>query len=390
MRTVLEGSLRRSGNRIRLSAQLVDARDGYTLWSEKYDRDLQDVFAIQEEIARTIVDTLRVRLTSADDSSLARRQTENLEAYELCLRGRFCWHRRGMLKMSMSHFRRAMEKDPTYALAYHGLADGLCVLGLYGFSPPGEVVPAARELLERAVALAPDLAEVHTSRAFLHLLTWEWAAAERSILEAVRVNSRYPLAHSFHAWYLTTMGRADEAKEAAKRGQALDPLSPATNGIAALVHYHARDYRAAIAECERALEIEPTTFLARLAITLSYAARGEFDAAIEHATEGVRLSPDAFFLRGLLGAVYAMAGRRDDAEEVLADLHARAQSSYVAPVLLAWVHAHCGRTDLAFDYLEQAWTERSGPLGFGMRFSIYDGIRSDPRFNSLLNRMHLL
>ena len=389
VRTVLEGSLRRSGTRIRLAVQLVNAQDGYTLWSERYDRELQDVFAIQEDIAKTIVDTLRVRLTSAEQSTLVKRHTDDLEAYELYLRGRYCWHRRGMLKKSMSYFQRALEKDSEYALAYHGLADGWCVLGLYGFAPPSEVVPAARELLARADALAPELAEVKTSIGFLRLLTWEWVDAERALTEAIRLNPNYPLAYSFYAWLLTTVGREAEADVAARRAQELDPLSPVTNGIAALVAYHARDYGRAISECERALEIEPSSFLARLAITLSYAAQGNHEAAIEHAMEGVRLSPDALFLRGLLGAVYGMAGRLAESDAVLADVGNRGQTAYVSPVMLSWIHSHAGRPDAAFASLEDAYRERSCPLGFGVRFPIYDGIRSDRRFADLLQRMDL-
>jgi serine/threonine-protein kinase len=389
VRTVLEGSLRRSGNRIRMTVQLINALDGYTLWSERYDREIQDVFAIQEDIARTIVETLRVRLTSDQDGSLTKRHTDDLEAYELYLRGRYCWFRRGMLKKSMGHFQRALEKDPNYALAYHGLADGYCVLGLYGFAPPDAVVPKAAAAVERAVALAGDLAEVRTSQGFLQLISWDWVAAERTLSSAISLNPNYPLAYSFHSWLLTTVGREREAQEAARRGQELDPLSPVTTGIAALVAYHARDYDRAIHECERALEIEPSSFLALLAITLSYAAKGEHPAAIEHAREGVRLSPDALFLRGLLGAVYGMAGRRGEAQEVLDDLDRRAPSMYVAPMLRSWILSHIGETDLAFAALEQAFAERSCPLGFGVRFPIYDGLRDDPRFADLLHRMAL-
>jgi serine/threonine-protein kinase len=389
VRTVLEGSLRRSGNRIRITVQLINALDGYTLWSERYDRELQDVFAIQEDIARTIVETLRVRLTSDQDGSLAKRHTDDLEAYELYLRGRFCWFRRGMLKKSMGHFQKALEKDPDYALAYHGLADGYCVLGLYGFAPPSIVVPKASAAVERAVALAGDVAEVRTSQGFLQLISWDWVGAERTLLAAIGLNPNYSLAYSFYSWLLTTVGREREAREAAKRGQELDPLSPVTNGIAALVSYHARDYDRAIRECERALEIEPSSFLSLLAITLSYAGKGDYPAAIEHAREGVRLSPDALFLRGLLGAVYGMAGRRTEAEEVLMDLDSRRESTYVAPMLRSWILSHIGETDLAFASLEQAFAERSCPLGFGVRFPIYDGLRTDPRFGDLLHRMAL-
>ena len=389
VRTVLEGSLRRAGSRIRITVQLINASDGYTLWSERYDRELHDVFDIQEEIARTIVETLRVRLTSAQDQGLGIRQTANLEAYELYLRGRHCWFRRGMLTRSMGYFQRALQADPDYALAYHGLADGYCVLALYAFAPPSDVLPRATAAAERAVALAPDLAEALTSRGFVELLRWDWAAADSTLAEAIRRNPGYALAHSFHAWVLTTVGREAEATAAARRGQELDPLSSATNGIAALVAYHRRDYGQSILECERALEIEPGSFLALLAITLSYAAMGDYRAALRHAREGVRLSPDALFLHGLLGAVYGMAGQHDDARRVLAELQVRAGSAYVAPMLRSWIHAHLGELDLAFEALDAACAERSAPLCFGIRFPVYDLLRDDARFSAVLRRMEL-
>jgi serine/threonine-protein kinase len=389
VRTVLEGSLRRAGSRIRIMVQLINASDGYTLWSQRYDRELHDVFDIQEEIARTIVDTLRVRLTSAQDHGLGTRHTQNLEAYELYLRGRFCWFRRGMLTRSMGYFQRALQADPDYALAHHGLADGYCVLALYAFAPPSAVIPLAAAAAERAVALAPDLAEALTSRGFLELLRWDWTAAEQTLTEAIRLNPGYALAHSFHAWLLTTVGREAEAEAAARHGQELDPLSSATNGIAALVAYHRRDFAGSIRECERALEIEPGSFLGLLAITLSHAAMGNHAAALRHAAEGVRLSPDAPFLQGLLGAVYGMAGQHDDARQVLAELDARSASGYVAPMLRSWIHAHLGELDLAFAALDRACAERSAPLGFGIRFPVYDVLRGDERFGAVLRCMQL-
>lgn len=389
VRTVLEGSLRRMGNRIRITVQLINAADGYTLWSERYDREVHDVFDIQEDIARTIVETLRVRLTNVQEGIFGKRHTGNLEAYELYLRGRYCWFRRGMLKRSMGYFQRALEADPEYALAYHGLADGYCVLALYGFAPPREVIPTAARAVERAVSLAPELAEVRTSQGFLELLRWNWTEADVTLTTAIRLNPSYALAYSFHAWLLTTVGREAEAEVAARRGQEHDPLSPVTNGIAALVAYHRRDYVQSIRECERALEIEPSAFLSLLAITLSYSAMGDWHMALKHAREGVRLSPDTMFLLGLYGAVCGMAGQHEEAQRVLAELDVRAATMYVAPMLRSWIYSHLGKMDLAFAALEEAVAERSAPLGFGIRFPIYDVMRADPRFADVLQRMQL-
>jgi eukaryotic-like serine/threonine-protein kinase len=389
--TILEGSVRRMGQRVRISAQLVSASDGFHIWSERYDREVQDVFEIQDEIARSIVDRLKVKLTAAEDQALGKRHTENVEAYELYLRGRYCWYRwniTGMMQEAMGHFSAALAKDPNYALAYHGLADGYSILGLYAFVPP-EVVRKAEPAARRSVELAPELAETRTSLATVQLLNWDWSGAESNLLHAIDLNPRYALAHSFHSWLLSTVGRQRQAVEAARLGRDLDPLSPLTNGIAALVSYHGLQYDQAIAECERALERDPKSFLGHLGISLSYSAKGMYKEALSYAESAVEHSPDVNFLRGLLGSVYAMAGNRDAAEKVIADLETRSSTSYVAPVFFSWIYSHLDERDKAFEYLERACDERSCTLGLGIRFPLYGGIRSDPRFGRVLTRLGL-
>ena len=387
VRTILEGSVRRMGDRVRISAQLVNARDGYHIWSERYDRQIEDVFEIQDEIARNIVDRLKVKLTAAQGEALGGRHTENVRAYELYLRGRHCWYRwnmKGMLGKAIRHYEHALAKDPNYALAYHGLADAYSVPGLWGFMPTSEVLPKALAAATRAVELAPDLAEARTSLGFVQLLNWDWEAAESSLLHAIDLNPRHALAHSFHAWLLSTVDRQREASEAARLGQELDPLSPATNGIAALVSYHGRQYDQAISECERALERDRTSFLALLAITLSYAAKGMYREAINHAEQGVSLSPDINLLRALLAAVYAMAGDRTAAERVLAELLERSKQEYVAPTMISWTYANLDQPDTAFEWLGKACAARDCTLEFGIRVPLYDKISGDSRFQELL------
>jgi eukaryotic-like serine/threonine-protein kinase len=389
---ILEGSVRRMGQRVRISAQLISASDGFHIWSERYDREVQDVFEIQDEIARSIVDRLKVKLTTAEDQALARRHTENVEAYELYLRGRYCWYRwniTGMMQEAMGHFSAALIKDPNYALAHHGLADGYSILGLYGFLPPGVVHANADPAARRSVELAPELAETRTSLATVQLLSWDWSGAESNLLHAIDLNPRYAVAHSFHAWLLSTVGRQRQAVEAARLARDLDPLSPLTNGIAALVSYHGLQYDQAIAECERALERDPKSFLGHLGISLSYSAKGMYKEAISYAENAVEHSPDVNFLRGLLGSVYAMAGERDSAEKVIADLNTRSSTSYVGPVLFSWIYSHLDEPDMAFEYLDKACDERSCTLGLGIRFPLYGGIRSDPRFGRVLTRLGL-
>jgi TolB-like protein len=391
--TVLEGSVRRMGQRVRISAQLINARDGYHIWSERYDREIEDVFEIQDEIARTIVDRLKVKLTAAQDQALGTRHTENVEAYELYLRGRHCWYRwnmRGMLEKAIRHFEHALAKDPDYALAYHGLADAYSLPGLWGFQPTSTVLPKALAAALRAVELAPELAESRTSLGFVQLLNLDWEAAEASLLHAIDLNPRYALAHSFHAWLLSILDRQREAAEAAHLGEELDPLNPATNGIAALVSYYGREYDQAIAESRRALERDRTSFLALMAMTLSYAAKGMNQEALDHAKRGVALTPDLNLLRALLAVAHAMAGDRASAERVRDELLDRSKEMYVGPTMISWIYANLGDSDAAFDWLDKASSARDCTLAFGIRAPVYDRISADPRFQELLTGLGLL
>lgn len=387
VRTVLEGSVRRVNQRVRISAQLVDATNGYQIWSERYDREFEDVFEIQDEIARHIVDQLKVKLTPAQDQALGKRPTDNVRAYERYLRGRHSWHHwhmKGALAKSIQHYQAALAEDPDYAQAYSGLADAYSVPGLWGILPPGDVLPTAIAAAERAVELAPELAESRTSLGFVQLLNWDWEAAESSFLHAIDANPRYSLAHSLHAWLLSSLDRSREASEAARIGRELDPLSPATTGIGALVSYHARRYEDAIREAEGTLDRDNTSFLGLLAITLSYAARGKYEKALTYAQRGVELSPDLNLLHALLASVHAMAGDRAAAEKILSEITSRSPSAYVSPTIISWVYANLGEPDAAFEWLRKACASHDCTLGFGVRVPLYDRISSDARFQELL------
>jgi serine/threonine-protein kinase len=386
---VLEGSVRRAKNRVRIDAQLVNAVDGYTLFSERYDRELDDVFAIQEEIAKSIVGKMEIKLTGEQKQSLGRRRTDNVEAYEHYLRGRFIWNGTRKMQAAMQHYGQALQHDPDYALAYHGLADCYSVLGLYGSLPSRSVIPRAKAAATRAVALAPDLAEAGTSLGHVQILEWDWKAAESTLRGVIAKHPRHALAHSFLAWLLSDVNSPAEAKAAANRAYELDPLAPVVNGITALAHYHRREYGDAIAHCERVLELDPMSFIGLFAMSLSYAHEGQSRQAISYAKEGVRLSPGVPFMQALLGVVYAMTGKVDDAREVLTKMQEKARSDYVAPIFFAWIHAHLGEIDLAFERLDDAFAERSCTLAFGILAPMYDPLRVDPRFDALIANLGL-
>jgi serine/threonine protein kinase/tetratricopeptide (TPR) repeat protein len=393
VKTLLEGSVRRMNRRVRITAQLINTADGYHLWSERYDREVEDVFAIQDEIARTIVERLKVKLTTEQDEALGKRQTENIEAYELYLRGRHCsyrWNISGMMQKALEYFDAALANDPEYALAYHGLADVYSILGLYAFQPPAAVVDKAMSAATRAVELAPDLAEAQTSLGFAQLLDWDWHGANSSFDRAIEVNQRYAQAHTFRAWLFSTLDRPAEAAEDVGVGMTLDPFLPATSGVAALIAYHGRRYDEAIRESERALERDPTSALSLLCISLAHAAKGAYKEAILHAERGVGLSPGVNFLRGVLGVVYAMAGETTAARQVLGDLLERSKRTYVGPTLISWIYSHLGERDRAFEWLVKGYEQRDCTLAFGLRVPLYDVIRDDPRFGSLLKRLGLV
>ncbi len=387
--SVLEGSVRRAKSRVRINVQLVNAADGYRLFAEQYDRELEDVFAIQEEIARSIVDKLKANLTGEQTRALGKRHTDNVAAYEHYLRGRYIWNGTRRMEAAMHHYAEALKLDPDYALAFHGLADCYCALGLYGIRSPAEVMPLAKAAALRAVELAPELAESQTSLGFVQILDWDWARAEAAFRSVIARYPRHAPAHSFLAWVLATLNRPVEAATAAKSGHQFDPLSPVVNGITALVHYHAREYDKAIEHCERVLEMDPMNFIGLFAISVSCAGDGRYAQAIRYAEDGARLSPDVVFLQALRGVVLAMAGKSTEARGILGELKRRASSGYVSPVFFSWIHAHLGQDDMAFQQLDKAHAEHSATLAFGIRSPMYDPLQRDPRFAALLANLGL-
>ena len=385
--SVLEGSVRRANRRVRINVQLINSENGYRIWSEQYDREVEDVFAIQEEIARSIVAKLKLSLTSGENRALAKRRTDNFEAYELYLRGRH-FTQKGRINAAISCFEQALAKDPEYALAFHGRAECYGSLGVYAAIPPNIAMPLAKAAALRAAELAPDLAETRTSLGFIQALQWEWTPAQENLGAAIEIDPRYALAHAFSAWVLSTLGDTKKAAAAARLAQDLDPLSPVTNGIAGLVAYQARDFDLAIKAGERSLELDPTDFIGLFATSVSYAAAGKHEEAITYSERGVGLLPDSTFLLALLGAVNAIAGRKEAAEAILTTLHERAGKVYVAPLLLAWIYANLGDADRAFELLNQAYEEHTCTLGFGQwRVPMYDPIRGDPRFGKFLEKV---
>ncbi|MBI4415587.1 MAG: tetratricopeptide repeat protein, partial [Euryarchaeota archaeon] len=339
--TILEGSVRKSGNKIRIAVQLVDARSEEHLWSEEYDRDLEDVFAIQRDIARRIAKALKVRILRGETSEIERRATQKLEAYALYLKGRFFLNTRTEpgLKKAVECFEQAIDQDPSYAPAYTGLADSHAVSALLEFLPPRDAFPKARAAAEKALEIDEGLAEAHTSLGVVKFqYDWDWSGAEKEFRRAIELNQNYAPAHQFYADYLKAMARFDEAIAEMKRARGLDPLSLSINTGLAHVLYLSRQYDRAIEQYRTAVGLDPTFVQAHLWFGRPYLQKGMFTEAITELEQAVALSDASTISLAMLGHACASAGQTDRAVQLLETLTERSTHQYVPSYWIALVY----------------------------------------------------
>jgi serine/threonine protein kinase/tetratricopeptide (TPR) repeat protein len=388
--TVLEGSVQKEDNRIRITAQLINVEDGYHLWSDRFDRKLEDVFAIQDEISLAIVDKLKPKLLRGEKGRLMKRHTENLEAYNLYLKGLYFWNKRteeGMRK-GMDYFQQAIENDPTYALAYVGLADAFCQLGRYGVLPPKEAFPKAKAAARKALEIDDTLGEAYNSLAWIRkLYDWDLLNAEREFKRAVELNPNYEMAHMWYAFNLVTQGRFDEAIKEGKRAQELDPISLTINTSLGAILTFARQYDEAIEQYRKTLEMDPEYLLALLFLGATYYYKEMLEEAIGQLQKAVSIAGDMPYALGALGCAYASSGQTDEALKVLTRLNELSKERYVSPEYRAWVYIGLGEMDQAFEQLEKAYSEREPNLIYLNVFPVYDNLRSDQRFTTLLKKI---
>ncbi len=392
--TILEGSVRKAGNRVRVTAQLINAGDGYHLWSEKFDRDLDDVFAIQDEISLAIVGKLRVRLLSDEKDRLVKRHTEDLEAHNLYLQGRYFWNKRdeaGLLK-AIECFERAIERDPDYALAYSGIADAYICLRVYAAAPPADTLAKAEEAARKALEIDDDLAEAHTSvaniRAELH---WDWTGAEAHFKRAIALNPNYPIAHNWYANLLEVLGRQEEALAEIDRAHELDPLSLVGLRNQAATYIVAGDYDRAEEIARRALEMDPGFTFVNSILAWVHWERGEHEEALRLFEEDRKRETGlTSILDCWIGAVLAEMGRRDEAQALLEQIRRTREESPIQPVPFAFLCFSLGRMDEGFAALEKAYEEHD-PTLMHMRSEAIRGTGAidDPRFNAILRKMGL-
>jgi len=390
--TVLEGSVRKAGGRLRITAQLSDAESGRLLWSERFDRDDRDVFAIQEDLARTIVATLRVDLLGTLGDPVPRRYTRNLVAYNHYLRGRHCWNKRTQtgVNEAIDYFERAIREDPGYALAYTGLADAYALQLDYRAAPVAEGMRRAREMARKALELDDTLAEAHTSLAwvvFIH--DWDWELAESEFRRAIDLNPRYATARQWYAWYLAAMGRREEALAEGRRAQTLDSASVSIQRGVGWLAYYARQPARAEVELQRALVLDPDQTETHLILALARFMAGDLEGADAALDQALALSPDD---TPSLAARARVAMRRGDtatAEAVAARFAELARERYVSPSDRAKLAVALGDSDAAFAAIERAYEERRGWLAYLAVEPLLEPLHDDPRFGVMLDRMSL-
>ncbi len=389
----LEGSVRKAGNRLRITAQLINVDDGFQLWSEKYDRELDDVFAIQDDIARMIVDKLKIAVGDTEAELLIKRYTENLEAYNLYLQARFHLNKRTEegSKNGILYCEQAIALDPQYALAYAALADCYIMLGFQGFLLPNEAIPKAKAAAEKALAIDSSLAEAHTSLAcILAVYDRNWTESEKAFKRALELKPNAATAHYWYAlWYLLPNGQFDSYQAEIKKAQELDPLSQVVNTGIGWQFYFARQYDQAIEALKKTIELDKDYVFAHDILGQAYEQKGMLEEAIVEIEKAVALSNRRTLSLSSLGHVFATAGRLEEAKNILAELNELSRKSYLSAYDIAIVYTGIGEPDKAFEWLEKAYAEHNGWLNFLNVEPRFDSVRSDPRFAELVKKVGL-
>jgi len=390
--SVLEGSVRRAGNRLRITVQLTDVATGYHRWSQRYDRQLDDIFAVQDEISDAIVNALRVTL-SVSHVPEARVHPRSVEAYQLYLKGRFHWNKKTPdgLEKAREFFEKALEEDPGYALAYAGLAQYHNVRAIYWLAPPAETWPKAKAAALRAIELDPNLPDPYTvSGAIRGFYEHDWAAAERDLEKAVDLRPNFVEGLLAHCYYFMATARLDKALEAAKKALESDPLSQGANAAEAMVLLYSGRYDAAIQRCKEALDLDPNFIEFYYTLGLAYQAKEQFPEAIAAFERGAETSRRMPLILGWQSACYAAAGRTEDAQRILDELLQIAEKGFPVPLPLAVAYTGLGDKDRAFEWLDRAVDSYDFLLGYIQVVPTYDSLRDDPRYLRLLGRLGLL
>lgn len=392
VRAALTGRLLQRGDLLIIKTELVDTEDGSHLWGEQYNRQLSDIFTVEDEISREISDKLRLKLTGAEKKQLTKRYTENTVAYQYYLKGRFYWNKRTeeALRKGIEFFQQAIESDPGYALAYAGLADSYNILASYSAVAPKEAFPIAKAAASRALELDENLAEAHASMAFVRFgFDWDWAESERGFKQAIKLNPGYAWAHNWYAVMLVALGRFEEAFQQINRAQELDPLSLPINTNLGWLLYLAHRYHEAVEQYLRTIDLDDGFALAHRRLAQTYE---QMKMNIEAETEfqkTVAVGGEDIELLSARGHFYALNGETDKAKKVLKRLEGLSDCRYVPSYLIARIYHGLDDRDRVFEYLNLACDERYGYLVYLKVDPVFEDIHSDPRFEALTRRVGL-
>ncbi len=389
---IVEGSVLRSGDQVRITAQLIYAPRDQHLWAEEYQRYVRDVLYLQREVARDIAEQVRVTLTPNEQKRLATAGAVDPVAYESYLRGRSFWNQRSeaSLLKAIDQFNKAIEADPGYAPAYSGLADCYTTLGYLSYLDPLDAFPRARDAATKALELDPSLAEAHTSLAYFNLYhAWNWAEAENEFKKAIELNPNYATAHDWYSYYLMAMGRFDDAWKEVNRAHELDPLSVTISTDIGFNYYYRRSYDEAINQLRATLSVSPKFPLAHLWLGRAYQQKKMYSEAIDEFNKTDAALPGWIVTIAGMGHAYGEWGHQAEAKQVLVRLNEMAREKYVTPYGVALVYAGLGDKDQAFAWLNKAVAGRSHWLVWLNRDPRWDRIRSDPRFDDLQKRVGL-
>src|SRR5213083_2396858 len=388
---ILEGSVQKASDQVRVNVQLINAMTDAHLWADTYDRKLTDIFAVESEIAKTITDTLQARLTGSEQHALAARPTENTEAHQLYLKGRFFWNKRtgNDLKKSIDYFQQAIAADPNYALAYAGVGDAYVFLPGYTAGAPRDCYPKAMAEAKKALELDNTLAEAHTTLALaIWYYDFDFSQANREFQRAIELNPNYATGHQQYGNNtLSALGRFVDAIAEGKRAVELDPLSLVINADLGMNYYYARRYDEAITQLRKTLEMDPGYYYAHVDLGQVFAAKRAFDEAISEYQKARALNDDPFVL-GLLGHAYASSGNKSEALKILEQLKEVARQRYVSLYSFAIVYLALGDKQGALRWLEQCYQDRAGAdIGWIRVDSLVDPLRGDPRFEALAEKI---
>jgi serine/threonine protein kinase/Tfp pilus assembly protein PilF len=392
VQAILEGSVRKAGKKLRITAQLVSVADGYHLWSEKYDRGTEDIFAIQDEISLDIADRLRLKLVKGEKTNVLKRHTENKDAYNLFLKGRYFWNRRneGDLKKAIEFYDEAIKTDPNYSLPYLGIADHFIMMGLWSYLPPETARLRAKEVLDKALEIDDQLGEAYTSLGYYQcLFDWDWPAAEKNLRRGIALNPRNSMAHAWYGCYLFGRNRFEEACTELKMALEIEPLSPIINALEGFV-VSLTDPDGGRKQVDKAIEMEPNSAIAHLWLGMIYMYPEHVDErAVEHLQIAANLG--LTFALGWLGCAYGRLGKREEAFKTLSQLDELSKERYISPVQKMAVYSGLGMYDQAFGFLEKAFSQKEPVLALYLynveaHSAFPQEFRLDERFQALMRK----